>query len=99
MGKKGLLSKKWTEKGPGIELMRNFNRYFCNNAKTFPSQEMRSTTVQPGGDWLSQCQKIPSFLQDICVFLSLEPTFKSTYTVFGKKYFCVKIGPFHQFGP
>ena len=50
---------------------------------SFPSQEMRSTTVQPGGNWLSQCQKIPSFLhQHICLFLSLEPTFKSTYTVF-----------------
>ena len=34
----------------------------------FPSQEMRSTTVQPGGNWLSQCQKIPSFLhQHICL--------------------------------
>ena len=35
----------------------------------FPSQEMRSTIVQPGGNWLSQCQKIPSFLhQHICLF-------------------------------
>ena len=32
-GKKGLLSKKRTKKGPVIELLRTFSRYFRNNAK------------------------------------------------------------------
>ena len=42
---------------------------------SFPSQEMRSTTVQPGGNWLSQCQKIPSFLhQHICLASCLFST-------------------------
>ena len=31
--KKGLLSKKRTKKGPVIELLRTFSRYFHNNAK------------------------------------------------------------------
>ena len=31
--KKGLLSKKRTKKGPVIELLRTFSRYFRNNAK------------------------------------------------------------------
>ena len=33
MGKKGLLSKKRTKKGPVIELLRTFSRYFHNIAK------------------------------------------------------------------
>ena len=32
-GKKGLWSKKRTKKGPVIELLRTFSRYFRNNAK------------------------------------------------------------------
>ena len=32
-GKKGLLSKKRTKKGPVIELLGTFSRYFRNNAK------------------------------------------------------------------
>ena len=32
-GKKGLLGKKRTKKGPVVELLRTFSRYFRNNAK------------------------------------------------------------------
>ena len=64
----------------------------------FPSQEMRSTTVQPGGNWLSQCQKIPSFLhQHICLASCLFSTWDRVTKHYThnrkKKDFCVKKGP------
>merc|ERR1712110_157676 len=63
----------------------------------FPSQEMRGTTVQPGGNWLSLCQKIPSFLhQHICFASCLFSTWDRVtkhYNHNRKKRTFVKKGP------
>ena len=63
----------------------------------FPSQEMHKTTVQPGGNWLSQCQKIPSFLhQHICFASCLFSTWDRVtkhYNHNRKKRTFVKKGP------
>ena len=70
----------------------------------FPSQEMRGTTVQPGGNWL---KKFQASFTNIFVLqaASLVPGtgLQSIIIIIGKKgLLCkkrTKKGPFQQFGP
>ena len=68
-GKKGLLSKIRTKKGPVIELLRTFSRYFCNNAKrskTVKQNKVDKTELTERDVVWSQCwdQKMWPFIDD-----------------------------------
>ena len=91
-GKKGLLSKKRTKKGPVIELLRTFSRYFHNNAKR---------------SYKARVYDITHFATKVRMFIVVGLLYIIHMTPFPsqekKRFFCVKKrtkkGPFQQFGP